>query len=113
MTLGQEFHGWGFTINDEIENLRAAQEHLKIVNLGATAIGTTVTAAPGYPELAVKNLAELTGIDFKNSEDLIAATSELRRLHDFCPPLIKGLAVQDDLRFATTFVCLPPVLAAA
>ncbi|MTU07742.1 aspartate ammonia-lyase, partial [Parasutterella excrementihominis] len=29
MTLGQEFHGWGFTINDEIENLRAAQEHLK------------------------------------------------------------------------------------
>ena len=41
MTLGQEFHGWGFTINDEIENLRAAQEHLKIVNLGATAIGTT------------------------------------------------------------------------
>ena len=52
------------------KNLRAAQEHLKIVNLGATAIGTTVTAAPGYPELAVKNLAELTGIDFKNSEDL-------------------------------------------
>ena len=93
MTLGQEFHGWGFTINDEIENLRAAQEHLKIVNLGATAIGTTVTAAPGYPELAVKNLAELTGIDFKNSEDLIAATSDCGAYMTLSSA-IKGLAVK-------------------
>ena len=76
MTLGQEFHGWGFTIADELKTIREAQEHLKIVNLGATAIGTSVTAHPDYPALAVKKLAELTGIDFKNSTDLIAATSD-------------------------------------
>ena len=76
MTLGQEFHGWGFTIADELKTIREAQEHLKVVNLGATAIGTSVTAHPDYPALAVKKLAELTGIDFKNSEDLIAATSD-------------------------------------
>ena len=76
MTLGQEFHGWGFTIQDELKVIREAQEHLKIVNLGATAIGTTVTAHPEYPALAVKHLAEITGIDFKNSEDLIACTSD-------------------------------------
>ena len=76
MTLGQEFHGWGFTINDELKVIREAQEHLKVVNLGATAIGTCVTAHPDYPALAVKKLAEITGIDFKNSEDLIAATSD-------------------------------------
>ena len=34
------------------------------INLGATAIGTTVTAAPGYPELATEHLSELTGIEF-------------------------------------------------
>ena len=76
MTLGQEFHGWGFTIADELKVIREAQEHLKVVNLGATAIGTCVTAHPDYPALAVKKLAELTGIDFKNSEDLIACTSD-------------------------------------
>ncbi|MBO5659355.1 MAG: aspartate ammonia-lyase [Duodenibacillus sp.] len=76
MTLGQEFHGWGFTINDEVKVLREAQEHLLTVNLGATAIGTTVTCHPDYPALAVKYLAELTGFPFKNSEDLIAATSD-------------------------------------
>ena len=68
--------GWGATIADEIAVIKEAQEHLKIVNLGATAIGTTVTAHPEYPALAVKHLAEITGIDFKNSDDLIAATSD-------------------------------------
>ncbi|GHL05134.1 hypothetical protein ECZU21_41470 [Escherichia coli] len=75
MTLG-EFHGWGFTINDEIRVIRNAQEHLRVVNLGATAIGTCVTAHPDYPALAVKYLAQITGINFRNSEDLIAATSD-------------------------------------
>ena len=56
-------------------------------------IGTTVTAAPGYPELAVKNLAELTGIDFKNSEDLIAATSDCGAYMTLSSA-IKGLAVK-------------------
>ena len=54
MTLGQEFHGWGFTIADEIKTIKDAQEHLYVVNLGGTAIGTTVTAHPDYPALAVK-----------------------------------------------------------
>lgn len=76
MSFGQEFHGWGKTIEDEIAIIKEAQEHLKVVNLGATAIGTTVTAHPEYPALAVKYLAEITGIDFKNSDDLIAATSD-------------------------------------
>lgn len=76
MTLGQEFHGWGFTIQDELKVIREAQEHLKTINLGATAIGTCVTSHPDYPAKASANLAELTGIDFKNSEDLIACTSD-------------------------------------
>ena len=93
MTLGQEFHGWGFTLNDEIENLKEAQKHLLVVNLGATAIGTTVTAAPGYPELAVNNLAKLTGMPFKNSADLIAATSDCGA-YQTLSSAIKGLAVK-------------------
>ena len=76
MSFGQEFHGWGKTIEDEVQVIKEAQAHLKVVNLGATAIGTTVTAHPDYPALAVKYLAEFTGIDFENSSDLVAATSD-------------------------------------
>ena len=102
MTLGQEFHGWGFTIADELATIREAQEHLKVVNLGATAIGTTVTCHPEYPAKAVKRLAELTGIDFRNSEDLIAATSDCGA-YVAMSSAIKSLAVKmtkvcNDLR---------------
>ncbi len=76
MSFGQEFHGWGKTIEDELKVIEEAREHLKTVNVGATAIGTSVTAHPDYPALAVKYLAEITGIDFVNSTDLVAATSD-------------------------------------
>lgn len=76
MSLGQEFNGWGSTIGEEIHRIAEVRQVLQGINLGATAIGTTVTAAPGYPELAVKYLSELTGIQFRLAEDLIEATSD-------------------------------------
>ncbi|MCX5842585.1 MAG: aspartate ammonia-lyase, partial [Deltaproteobacteria bacterium] len=76
MSLGQEFNGWGTTIGEEVQRIAEVRQLLQHINLGATAIGTTVTAAPGYPELAVKYLSELTGIKFTLAEDLIEATSD-------------------------------------
>jgi aspartate ammonia-lyase len=76
MSLGQEFNGWGMTIGEEVHRIAEVRQLLHGINLGATAIGTTMTAAPGYPELAVKYLSELTGIKFHLAEDLIEATSD-------------------------------------
>src|SRR5512138_95989 len=76
MSLGQEFHGWGTTIGEEVERIAEVRQFLHEINLGATAIGTTVTAAPGYPELATKYLSELTGNKFILAGDLIEATSD-------------------------------------
>ena len=76
MSLGQEFHGWGTTIGDEIQRIVEVRDHLREVNLGATAIGTSVTAVPGYPELATRHLADITGIAFVLAHDLVEATSD-------------------------------------
>ena len=76
MSLGAEFHGWGTTIGEEVKRIDEVRQLLHGVNLGATAIGTTVTAAPGYPKLATKHLADITGIKFTLAEDLIEATSD-------------------------------------
>ena len=76
MSLGQEFHGWGTTIGEEVQRIAEVRQFLHEINLGATAIGTTVTAAPGYPELATKYLSELTGVKFILAGDLIEATSD-------------------------------------
>jgi len=76
MSLGAEFRGWGATIGEEVDRIAEVRKVLQGINLGATAIGTTVTAAPGYPELATKYLSELTGIGFTLAPDLIEATSD-------------------------------------
>ena len=76
MSLGQEFHGWGTTIGEEVERISEVRLFLHEINLGATAIGTSVTAATGYPELATKYLSELTGIKFVLAGDLVEATSD-------------------------------------
>ncbi|GHU34316.1 aspartate ammonia-lyase [Betaproteobacteria bacterium] len=76
MSLGQEFHGWGTTIGEEVDRIVEVRRLLHEINLGATAIGTTVTAAPGYPELATRYLSELTGNEFILGGDLVEATSD-------------------------------------
>ena len=76
MSLGAEFTGFSVTVGAELERVEEAKKLLREVNLGATAIGTRVNTPPGYPELAVKRLAELTGIDFVLSTDLIEATTD-------------------------------------
>jgi aspartate ammonia-lyase len=76
MALGAEFHGWGTTIGEEVQRIEEVRKLLHEINLGATAIGTSVTAAPGYPALATKHLSELTGRKFILVEDLVEATSD-------------------------------------
>jgi len=76
MSMGQEFHGWGTTIGDELDHLDEVRRSLHEINLGATAIGSSVTAAPGYPELATRYLSELTGMEFFLAHDLIEETSD-------------------------------------
>jgi len=76
MSLGQEFHGWGTTIGEEVQRIGEVRQFLHEINLGATAIGTMVTAAPGYPELATRYLSEITGTQFILAGDLVEATSD-------------------------------------
>ena len=76
MSLGSEFKGFATTVGEEIDRVCESRNLLREVNLGATAIGTRVNTPPNYPEIAVQRLAELTGIDFVLSTDLIEATSD-------------------------------------
>ena len=70
MTLGQEFDS--FAVN--MRRLEEARALVTEVNLGATAIGTSINAPEGYPPLAVNYLAEVSGIPVTLSQNLIEAT---------------------------------------
>ncbi|OOE91101.1 aspartate ammonia-lyase [Salinivibrio sp. AR640] len=76
MTVGQEFKAFSVLLREEIKNIKYTAALLLEVNLGATAIGTKLNAAEGYQQLAVKRLAEITGLPCIPAEDLIEATSD-------------------------------------
>ena len=60
--------------------------------MGATAIGTGITATPGYAEKCAVHLAEITGKPMKLRPDLIAATSSMQGFVMYSSAL-KNLAV--------------------
>ena len=76
MSMGDEFNGWGTTIGEEVQRIGESRQLLHEINLGATAIGTSVTAPPGYPQLATRYLSQLTALDFVLAQDLVEATSD-------------------------------------
>ena len=76
MTLGQEFGGFATTLREDHDRIKETIPFLCEINLGATAIGTGITADPRYPEAVRAHLAELTGLDMRTAPDLIEATSD-------------------------------------
>lgn len=75
MTVGQEFHAFGNQLDAEIAALKKSEVFLCEQNMGATAIGTGITASPGYAEKVATHLAKITGKPIVMSKDLIAATT--------------------------------------
>lgn len=76
MTLGQEFHGFATTIGEDHGRLSEVLPWLGEINLGATAIGTGITADSRYAAAVCRHLAEVTGIPVITAPDLVEATSD-------------------------------------
>ena len=76
MSMGDEFHGFATNLDEELARIDDAKRLLAEVNMGATAIGTSVNAPQGYPERVVAHLRALTGIELKLASDLVEATSD-------------------------------------
>ena len=76
MTVGQEFTAWATTLLEEEDRIRDSRSLLREINLGATAIGTGITADPAYREAICRHLREITGLPLVSAVDLVEATSD-------------------------------------
>lgn len=76
MTVGQELGAFATTLREELARLADSRALLCEINLGATAIGTGITAHPDYRRRAVQHLAEITGLPVIGAGDLVEATSD-------------------------------------
>jgi len=74
MTVGQEFHAFAASLEDEIKLLRDAEKYLYVVNMGATAIGTGINVPKGYAEKCAEHLSRLTGKPIVPATDMLSAT---------------------------------------
>ncbi|WP_250475176.1 aspartate ammonia-lyase [Caballeronia sp. GAFFF1] len=76
MTLGQEFSTYAVMVDEDIARLREASSLITEINLGATAIGTGITAHPCYAAKAVQALARITGVPLVAAPNLVEATQD-------------------------------------
>jgi len=63
-------------INEDIQRLHEAQQLVREMNLGATAIGTGINSHPRYSAVVEKKLQEVTGRPFVTASDLVEATQD-------------------------------------
>ncbi|GGO97806.1 aspartate ammonia-lyase [Wenjunlia tyrosinilytica] len=76
MTLGQEFSTYTVMLEEDRGRLIEAVALLYEINLGATAIGTGLTAPPGYTEAAREHLSRITGRPLVTAANLVEATQD-------------------------------------
>lgn len=76
MTLGQEFQTYVTMIDEDIQRLLEAQQLVREMNLGATAIGTGINSHPAYAKEVELKLQEVTGRPFVIAKDLVEATQD-------------------------------------
>lgn len=118
VSLGMEFGAWAEAIARDRWRVFKSLERIKVVNIGATAIGTGITAPRKYIFRVIENLRKISGLGIARAENLIEATSNndayaeisgIIRSH--AANLIK---IANDLRYLSSSDCgeiaLQPVL---
>lgn len=75
--LGQEFAAYAGAIQRDIWRIGKVKKELKTVNLGGTAIGTSINADRGYVRSVVPMLDKITGLNLVQAENLVDATQNL------------------------------------
>jgi aspartate ammonia-lyase len=106
MTLGQAFEAYAVTLAEEVDRLEQNARLFLTVNMGATAIGTGINAAPGYSEKCIEHLRDITDLDIRLADNLIEATQDTGSFIMFSSA-VKRLAVKlskicNDLRLLSS-----------
>lgn len=106
ISLGQEFRAYTKVLARDVKRFEKAIKDLSLVNLGGTAVGTGLNADKTYVDEVVGVLADITGLDLKQSEDLIDGTQNLDSIL-FASSVLKTFAaslskIANDLRLMSS-----------
>ncbi|MGH4117476.1 aspartate ammonia-lyase [Clostridium sp.] len=104
--LGQEFHAYSSVIKRNIARLEKASEGLKIVNMGASAIGTGINVDIEYFEKIVPAINKVVNLDLHQAEDLVDGTQNIDVFVDVSSALkvcaVSLSKISNDLRLMSS-----------
>ena len=103
ISFSQEISGWRASIERDFEMIATALEPLKNLALGATAVGTGLNAPNGFDTLVAKEIADITGANFRTEKNKFHALTSKCELV-FCHGALKALAadlfkIANDIRW--------------
>jgi len=75
--LGSEFEAYRKAVSRDLERLHRALVSMSSINLGGTAVGTSLNAKPEYVNALAPTLSEISGLDLEKAEDFIDGTQNL------------------------------------
>jgi fumarate hydratase class II len=104
--LGQEFGGYAQAVRLDGQRIARAEDNLKRLGIGGTAVGTGLNSHPDYHPAMVAKLSEITGVAFVSSRDLFESMQSTADFLDISSAL-RTLAVTltriaNDLRLLSS-----------
>lgn len=72
--LGQEFAAYRDAVKRNVDLIESAIAAMSVMNMGATAVGTGLNADQNYVKQVVPKLAEVTGLDLVQTDNLVDGT---------------------------------------
>src|SRR5690606_22620472 len=67
LTLGQEISGWAAMLSESRKQISGALEHVRLLAIGGTAVGTGINAPPGFGDEVAAEIAARTGTLFRSN----------------------------------------------
>ncbi len=118
--LGQEFAAYAAVIRRDVARIKAAETEIHTVNIGGSAIGTSINVDPMYLDAIVPTLSEIAGYELIGASNLIDATQNLDAFVAFSSALktcaVNLSKIANDLRLISSGPCtgigeivLPPM----
>ena len=87
ITLGQEMGSYASAVRRSMRRIRYVLRHIHTINMGGTAVGTGLNAEPAYIKAVARRLSEITGEQYRTSQNIIDATNNTDAFADFSSAL--------------------------
>jgi fumarate hydratase class II len=100
--LGQEFSAYAAMMRGDKKRIERALESVRELALGGSAVGTGLNTPPKYREYIIKNINDLTGLEFRTPDNMFEAMTSFDAVVEFSGALrvlatgLKKMA--DDIR---------------